>query len=304
MAPTFLGFPLRLKLNATASVSIQHEHSFGKDRQSGLHLKGSLTPSVVAAMDETLLLDAFVASSGLRRSSTQMAKVNIGGELSFDEGEVAELQVSLPEEEVVKMSSSVTLALLRGAGRWEELEGESPMQEEHCTSIFENAVGLRRCSSLIHNTQEVEGQQVTLEPYKSEYKMTRTDTFKYYKLYVKRQDGIVEALFDTPGSSVDRKLHFLFNINPNHEEGDIIIRGVGTVLTGRYKNTPAEKMLQLQAQRDSEVVGGLEVSLKKHQEGTSVKHMAAFELIMGPEKLTLGGNLTHGTDKERRETKG
>ncbi|XP_050735467.1 uncharacterized protein LOC127007963, partial [Eriocheir sinensis] len=303
MAPTFLGFPLRLKLNATASVTIQHEHTFGNGRQSGLHLKGSLTPTVVAAMDETLLVDAFVSSSGLRRSSTQLAKVNFGGELSFDEGEVAELQVSVPEEEVVKVSSSVTLALLQGDGRWEELEGASPMKEDHCTGTLEDVVGLKTCTSLSRNTHEVDGQQVTLEPYKSEFKMTRTDTFKYYKLYIKRQDSIVEALFDTPGSSVDRKLHFLFNINPNREGGDIIVRGVGYVMTGKYRNTQAEKMLQLQTRKDSEVLGGLEVSLKKQQEGSSVKHMPTLELVVGPDKYTLGGNLTHGTDKETKETK-
>lgn len=304
MAPTFLGFPLWLKLNATASVSIQHEHTFSNNPQTGLLLKGTLTPSVVAAMDETLVVDAFVSSSGLRRSSTQLAKITIGGELSFDDGEVAELQVSVPDEEVAKVSSTVTLAVLQSDGSWKELEEASAVKETDCFDTLEETVGLKTCTSLSHNTYEVDGQRVTLEPYKSEYKLTRTDTFKYYKLYIKQQDGIVEALFDTPGSSVDRKLHFLFNISPNRESGDIIVRGVGYDIMGKYRNTQAERSLQLQSRKASEVLGELQVSLKKQREGSSVEYVPAFLLVVGSHNITLGGKLQHDIEKETKKIKG
>lgn len=304
MAPTFLGFPLRLKLNATASVSIQHQHTFRNTRDSGLLLEGSLAPTVVAAMDETLMVDAFVSSSGIRRSSTQLAKINIGGKFSYDDREVTELQLSVPDEEVTKVSSSVTLALLKGAGRWEELEGASTVKENHCTGTYEEEVGLKTCTSLSHNTYEVDGQQVTIEPYKSEFKVTRTDTFKYYKLYIKQQDNIVEALFDTPGSSFDRKIHFLFNMNPNRESGYIVVRGVGYGIKGQYKNTQAEQELQLQYLQASETLGELKVSLMNKREGSSVEYVPTFLLAVGPNRFTLEGKLKHGTDEDTKESEG
>lgn len=304
MAPTFLGFPLRLRVNATASVNIQPQHTFRNSRESGLLLEGSLNPTVVAAMDETLMVDAFVASSGLRRSSTQLAKMNIGAKFSYKDGEVTELQVSVPDEEVAAVSSSVTLALLQDGGKWEELEGASVMKENDCVGTFEEAVGLKTCTSLSRNTYEADGQQVTVEPYTSEFKMMRTDTFKYYKLYIKLHEHLVEVLFDTPGSFHDRKFHFIFNVNPDREGGYIIVRGAGYGIKGQYKNTQKEVQLQLQYMQESEVLGELEVSLKEQEEGSSVEYVPAFLLAIGPNKFTLDGMLKHSTDKDTKESEG
>lgn len=301
MAPTFLGFPLRMRLNATASVNIKHQHSFRNTRESGLLLEGTLAPTVVATMDETLMVDGFVSSSGLRRSSTQLAKVNIGGKFSYDDGEVTELQLSVPEEEVVKVSSSVTLALLKGDGNWEDIEGTSPMNEKHCTGTLEEAVGLKTCTSSMHNSHEVDGEQVATEPYKSEFQLTRIDSFKYYKLYIKQQENIVEALFDTPGSNFDRKIHFLINMNPDRESGYIIVRGVGYGIKGQYKNTDEEQELQLQYLQESEAVGELEASLKKQREDLSLEYVPGFLLSLGPHKFTLEGRLKHNVDKDKKE---
>lgn len=304
MTPTLLGFPLRLKINATASVNLQHEHTFHNTKKLGLLLEGSITPAVVAAMDETLVVDAFVSSSGLRRSSTQVAKTTIGGKLSIKDNEVVELHVSVPDSEVIKVSSSVQVALLKGAGKWEEPETALTAEEHHCIDGIEDVVGFKVCASQNHGQYEVDGKSVIAEPSKTEFKVTKTDTFNSYKLYVKRQENMIEALFDTPGSAIDRKIHLLFNINPDHESGYIVIRGVGYGIKGQYKYSEMFSELQLQYLQASKVLGEVEISLKSQKEGLNQQYAPKFLIAMGSNKFTLEGKLNHTMDEDTKKVEG
>lgn len=304
MTPTLLGFPLRMKINATASVNLQHKHTFHNTKKLGLLLEGSLTPTVVAAVDETLLVDAFVSSSGLRRSSMQVAKTTIGGKFSVKDNQVVELQLSIPNSEVTKVSSSVKVALLKGVGRWEEPESTLMEGEDNCINTIEEVVGLRVCTSHSHGQYEVDGKSIIAEPSKTEFKITKTDTFSYYKLYVKQQENIIEALFDTPGSAIDRKIHFLFNMDPDRENGYIVIRGAGYGIKGQYKFSEASSELQLQYLQASKVLGELEVSLKTQRKGLSQEYVPKFLVAMGSDKFTLEGKLKHTTDEDTRKVEG
>ena len=304
MTPTILGFPLRLKVNATSSVSLQHESTYHKTRKLGLLLEGSLTPSIVTAMDEILLVDAFVSSSGLRRLSTQVAKTTIGGKVSVKDNELLELQVSVPDSEVMKVSSSVKVTLLKEGGRWEEPKSMVVVEEEYCIDTIEQLVGLKMCTSYSHGQYEVEGKTITAEPSKMEFNIIKTDTFNYYKLYIKKQESILEGLFDTPGSETDRKIHILFNMNPDGEGGYIVVRGAGYDIKGQYKKSEPLSEIQLQYLQDSKVVGKLELSLKRQWEGLSREYVPKFLVTMGPDKFTLEGKLKHNTDQNRKKVEG
>ena len=295
MTPTLLGFPLRLKVNATASVSLQHQHTFQRSKKLGLQLEGSLTPSVVAAMDETLLVDAFVSSSGLRRSSTQVAKTTIGGKFLVQENEVVEVQLSVPNSEVMKVSSSAKIALLNSDGKWMEPESET-VSVDNCIDTVKDIIGLEVCTSLIHGQYEVDGESVIAEPSEINFLIKKTDTFNYYKLYIRQQESIIEALFDTPGSAIDRKIHLLFNVNPDREGGYIVVRGAGYGIKGQYKDSDGYSGLQLEYLQDSKVSGELEISMKKQVESLHEEYIPKFLLSVGPDKFTLEGKWKHMID--------
>ncbi|MPC16708.1 Apolipophorin [Portunus trituberculatus] len=299
MTPTLLGFPLRLKVNATASVSLQHELTFRSTKNLGLQLEGSLTPSVVAAMDEMLLVDAFVSSSGLRRSSTQVAKTTIGGKFLVQENEVVEIQLSVPNSEVMKMSSSARVALLNSDGKWVEPKSKT-VPVESCIDTVSEMVGLEVCTSLSHGQYEVDGELVTAEPSEMNFLIKKTDSFNYYKLYITQQESIIEALFDTPGSSIDRKIHFLFNVNPDREGGYIVVRGAGYGIKGQYKDSDGYSGLQLEYLQESKVSGELEISMKKQVESLRQEYIPKFLVSVGPDKFTLEGKWKHMIDEDTK----
>ncbi|KAK8394732.1 hypothetical protein O3P69_005901 [Scylla paramamosain] len=300
MTPTLLGFPLRLKVNATASVSLQHEHTFHNTKKLGLQLEGSLTPSVVAAMDETLLVDAFVSSSGLRRSSTQVAKTTIGGKFLVQENEVVEVQVSVPNSEVMKVSSSARVALLKSDGKWVEPNSKI-VPVNNCIDTVNEMVGLIVCTSHTNGQYEIDGDLVTAEPSEVNFLIKKTDTFNYYKLYIRQQESITEALFDTPGSTIDRKIHFLFNMNPDREGGYIVVRGAGYGIKGQYKDSEGYSGLQLEYLQESKVSGELEISMKKQLEGLNPEYIPKFLVSVGPDKFALEGKWKHMIDEDTED---
>lgn len=301
ISPTILGFPLRLRINATGSVTFNREETFQRRGSNGVLLEGRISPSAVMALDETLLVDGYSFFSGLKRTTIQIARTHIGGKFAVENGQIAEAQIDLPSSEVTKVSSSIKVALYKNSKKdWEEQRANTPQEEwEYCSSeTLGNVLGLEVCNSLSYGTHTVDGEIVVGEPYNMEFKVSKTDTFNFYKLYIKNQANVLEAIFDTPGSVIDRKIHFLFNVRPNNAGGYIVIRGMGYGIEGQYENTQTSKLLSLHYHEGSKVHGELVLSLQKQDEGICCKYIPKFSLTFGSNVFTLEGNLLHSIQED------
>lgn len=299
---TQLGFPMHLKLNATGSLVFKHDFKINPTENEELFIEGSVAPSLVISADETLWVDGYVSASGVRRMSMYSGRTELGGMLTL--GRVVEAQINVPGPEVTKISSTVKVATYDNSRKtWRQQEDPRPEDTtEYCTpESFNQALGLKVCGSVGHGTYEWDGEMVAREPYKTDLVITKTDSFNHYRLYVQKHDNVLEALFDTPGSTTDRKIQFLFNLRPNNEGGYVVVRGIGYGVEGQFENTEDLKKLTLEYRHASKVIRKLEVSLEKEVDGIETHLTPSLEVTLGPDTFRLDGKLSYSVEDQDEE---
>ncbi|KAK7085189.1 hypothetical protein SK128_008227, partial [Halocaridina rubra] len=292
VSSTHLGFPLKLKLNATSSVTNNFTSSFEKKDDKHMVYEGKISASIAFAFDTTLAVDGYGAQSGLRHSSSRVIHTDFGGKLESKANLPLGFQLDLPKSDIAKVSSSVKVALFKNAEQkwqdeWPNVQVEN---SEYCSSeLVGKLFGVKACSTSSSGSHTVGSEAFTGPPYKSEFNIAKTDDFKYYQFYYKKERDIFEAIFEAPGS-VPRKIHFLVNLGSEGEGGYIVIRGIGYSLEGQYQNSEAVKELSLKYIKDSITQGGIEMSLKNITESIGYKYIPEFMLTIGPDVYSAMGN--------------
>ncbi|KAK4291911.1 hypothetical protein Pmani_035287 [Petrolisthes manimaculis] len=292
---TQLGYPLHVRLNATGSVVFKHDFNIKRTDGGGMSLEFNLAPSVVLAADERLWVDGYMAASGVQRTSTLTAHTQFGGKVSLNQGSLAEAQINVPNSEVTKMSVSSQVSMYDNSKKAWTQQTHTPPQHttDTCTpEAFNQALGLK----------EVGGETVSRGSYKTSLAITKIDSFNHYRLYAARnlnQANVLEVLFDTPGSTTDRKVNLIFNARPNNAGGYIVLRSVGYGLKGTYENTDELKELTFEYLQASKVMGKFGVSLKKEVEGSETHLTPSLVVTLEPDTYSLGGKLSYAVkDRE------
>ncbi|XP_064081190.1 LOW QUALITY PROTEIN: uncharacterized protein LOC135197898 [Macrobrachium nipponense] len=263
MSPTILGFPLRLHLNATGSINYEDTTEFSVTPSFDIKLDGQIKTSTVLAMDETLMIDGYGSTSGVRRRSTHISSTDFGLKVDVQKGKLADFQFNVPKQEVARVTSSVKVALYENHRQdWNEADYEGPSEKfEYCSPDDTRRItGLEYCSSseraLLHTDSE---EPIPGDVYSAEYTLTKADTFDYYQLLYKNEKKDFEFTFDTPGSSVDRKVSLQVRLKPGKAKGTLTIPGKSYDVEGNYENTAALKKFALQYTEDSVSQGNFEV---------------------------------------------
>ncbi|XP_066981093.1 uncharacterized protein [Macrobrachium rosenbergii] len=293
VSTTQLGFPLRLRVNATGSISFEHELKTEKD-ESTLVYETKISASAVLACDESLVVDGYGAWSGVRRRSSKTIHTDLGGKIERRPLQPFGMQIILAKPEIAKVSSSSQVALYKNAeqGWCDEWQAALIEDHEYCSSeLFKRILGLEVCAKSSFGTHTVGQESFHGEPYNSEFTVSKSDTFAYYQFYFKIEDNIFEAIFEAPGSSIQRKIHFLVNLGPDGTGGYIVIRGMGYGLQGQYQWTETLKELSLKYMEDSLTKGGIEISLQSEKERSGFQHTPKFVLTIGPDVYSAEGNL-------------
>lgn len=298
LSPTLLGFPLKLHLNATGSVSFTHEGTFEMTGPQNILVEGKLTPSTVMALDETLVVNGYMSSSGVRLRTTHFARTDIGGKFAIENGQVVDIKFDVPRSEVAKVSSSVRMEFFKSSVmNWEELRPDTAQEgEAGCSSeSVSNIVGLKACRRLSSYTSV--GGSSDNELYTQELTLQKTDTFEGYVFSFKKLDDTVAVLFDTPGSQVDRRASFQMTLSPDGARGSLVVPG--TDMEGQYENTDTLKRLNLQYLRESELRGELDISLQMTEEGTDTKkYSPRFVLsLKDVVDINVSGSVEMGADR-------
>lgn len=301
---TLLGFPLRLKYNATGSLSLNKEGRLQALSPGQLLLEGKLSPIVAVTSDETLMLDGYGSYSGIRRSTTHHAHSHLGGKISIRDGHLVDAQLDLPKTEVVKIYSSVKVTLYSNTNQgWSELATHiHPEESEGCSSKgLSDITGLQVCHVERSAKQLTDGDVADSESYERKIVISKTDNFDKFVFSLQKTENTFEAVVDTPGSSVDRRVSVVVNSHSDGVGSTIVVPG--RKLEGRYQRSPTLKRLELKYYQDSEVQGELDVTLQGMREGPSMRHTphivvslpgllevrANGSLLLGPKNLAWNG---------------
>ncbi|KAK8729258.1 hypothetical protein OTU49_008718 [Cherax quadricarinatus] len=302
LSTTLLGFPLRMKVNATGSVTFSQTGKIDMKDTHKILLEGKISPSAVLAMDETLMVDGYICSSGIRRRTTHLARSDFGGRFSLENGQIVDVQFDVPGTEVATVTSSLKVSLFKNLEKdWEEERAESPhVKQKHCSpESISNIIGLQVCYSHNYGTRTFNADVVT-EPHETEVTVTKTDTFDNFIFSYKKTDNTVEALFDTPGSSIDRRMNIQVGIKPEGAEGYLVIPGKG--IEGQYENSETLKKISLKYRKNSKLQGEFEISLQSITEGINTKYSPKFLLFLeNVVHVNVSGSLVRGTDVFRAE---
>ncbi|KAK8394999.1 hypothetical protein O3P69_006037 [Scylla paramamosain] len=304
VTPTLLGFPLRLKYNVTGSLSLDKEGRVQAVSPGQLLLEGKLSPTVAVTSDETLLLDGYGFHSGIRRSTTHHAHSHFGGKVNIQDGRVVDVQLDLPKTEVVKIYSSVKIALYSNTDQgWSDLATHSDTEEsEGCSSkALSDIIGLQVCHVERSTKQFTDTDISSSEPYEKKIVISKTDNFDKFVFSLRKAENAFEAVVDTPGSSVDRRVSVVVNSHGNGMDSTIVVprRKVG----GEYEWSPTLKKVALKYYQDSDVHGELDISLQGVKEGPNMRHTphivlswpgllevrANGSLLLGPQTLSWNG---------------
>lgn len=280
VSPTLLGFPLRLKVNATGSLIFTRDGNFEMSSH-GMMVEGHLNPSAVVAVEETLVVDGFGSLSGVRRRTMQTSHMQLGMKMEVVNGELVDVQLNMPDAEVAKISSSVQVGLYDNAqASWNELQQPGEADDEGmCTpENFNKVVGLKFCA-------------------KRGLEVTRTDTFDHYKFSFENRDGKAKVLFDTPGSSVDRRFSIEVNTKPENFGGSLVFPGKRYDLKGEAENTQRKKKIQIKYLEDSDKKGELDLLIIRRDEGFKISYTSKASMnLKGIGDFSLTGKMAVGDD--------
>ncbi|XP_071541836.1 uncharacterized protein [Panulirus ornatus] len=298
LSPTLLGFPLRLKLNATGSVTFNREGTLLIGGAKSMRVEGKVSPSAVVSLDETLTVDGYTSSSGIRRRTTQMIHTDFGVKFALENGQMVDAEFDIPGSDLVKMSSAVKVMFYKNLLKsWEEPRAVTPVdQQQDCSSdILSNILGLRMCTSSNYGTYVAEGGAFVGEPYERMLQIAKTDTFENYIFSLKKIGNNIEALFDTPGSSIDRRISFQISLTPDGAGGNFVLPGKS--MQGQFENTPVSKRLSLQYLESSELQGEFEVSLHIAEDEAATKFTPKLLLsLKNVVDLNVDGTLEIGAE--------
>lgn len=290
VTPTLLGFPLRLKYNATGSLSLNKEGRLQTLSPGQLLLEGKLSPTVAVTSDETLTLDGYGSYSGIRRSTTHHAHSHLGGKISIIEGHLADAQLDLPKTEVVKIYSSVKVTLYSNTNQgWSELATHiHPEESEGCSSKgLSDVIGLQVCHVERSAKQLTDGDLADGESYERKIVISKTDNFDKFVFSFRKAENSFEAVVDTPGSSVDRRVSVMVNSHSDGFGSTIVVPG--RKVEGQYQWSSALKRLALKYYQDSEVQGEFDITLQGMREGPNTRHVPQI-IVSLPGLLEVRGN--------------
>ncbi|XP_076069598.1 uncharacterized protein LOC143041517 [Oratosquilla oratoria] len=210
VAPTILGFPLRLRLNTTSSHTIHVEEKKDSDE-----FQMNFVPSTSLTFDESLGVEAYVASSAIRRTITAVSRADIGFSVSFKSFRDFAVRLLVPNNEILKFSTTSNLLFYDSSrSSWNDYASRSVGNEIlSCSGQYtRQPLGVEFCASSVVGPNGFQ----SLEPFKAQLVLSKTDTFDRYLFSFNISRNMLMIDFDTPDSSINRRLGLEYNFDDNN----------------------------------------------------------------------------------------
>jgi len=229
IVPTMIGMPLNLTVDGTATLNLQigGKADIRKAAASprSLDITGHVKPSAAIVISGTMSVHGLTAQSSLKLVSTLHTSTAIEGKLQLQDGEVlnAELKVPKDKMEILSVESKI---LMNGVELQTAAEGSTSMKK--CSGQWLGKVtGVELCAeaSIPQLTRDGAPYYPLTGPLSAKVVLNKKDSINAYTFEARyqaprvRQDGVdyvkrvARLSFDTPGSTVDRRMMVEFNLD-------------------------------------------------------------------------------------------
>ncbi|GAB6031625.1 hypothetical protein CHUAL_009385 [Chamberlinius hualienensis] len=258
--PTSIGLPLNLKVNGTSAVNLRMGGKLDTTQiqSKSLTVKGHIKPSAAIEINGAMLIDAFVARSGLKITTLIHTSTETEAELIVKDGQMIKSRIQMAKDKMEIFDFRSSLIVVDGDTE-KELNSQELLHSQTCTGEFMSKyLGLQLCSEVIYPSQVstplilsgplaasiyLQKTDKMLASYDFEYLWTRepittkTGEIKYMR--------IGKLSLDTHKSSVNRELTAEFVYN--EANGNISLRFISPIkkatFNGNLVNDPDHKKL-------------------------------------------------------------
>lgn len=309
--PTATGMPLRMGLEATATVALNAKGKVDVRKMfsspSTFDITGSVRPSAAVEVQGEFGVDAQVTRTRLRISNTLHSSTLLDGKLTLKDGQVFNAEWNMPQEKMEILSAESHFYIThRGNEREQTVAGQKGVQSKRCTDkTVSNKVGLELCGELSYPSKTKVGFPLS-GPAVAKIYLNKLDTFTGAKLEasVIRSQGVDTARFSftTPGSRVNRELTVDFKLDRPRKDLTLNVKSPWkkVSVTGQLVDQPTLKRAVLRGVVDDNQEYSITTELSiTDQTGTEIKYTPSARIVMpGRETITLDGELTYVRKKK------
>jgi hypothetical protein len=296
LIPTYIGFPLKLDLNGSATVGFKlNGHANIKDMFSlnSIDIEGSVVPSAAVEFTGTMAVDASVTKAGIRLVSTLHTNMYMSGKVKIQGGDLVDLQLNVPREktEVLSVASQLYVLhrdkLIESKGIEDDVESYTLCSTDFMSSL----IGMKPCVDLTYVNSSLQPSAPYFPltgPFRFHLDITKTDTFNAYELNFRHQNEVSTSKsgtsmvfnFDTPGSKVDRRLSVLYVLDWTNSaaKANIVTPFFRVTASGKMENSVTVSSLDATIALNNQELIATRVGYKRTRSGLTGRYEPFFAL--------------------------
>nr|XP_022900792.1 uncharacterized protein LOC111413892 [Onthophagus taurus] len=276
VVPTGAGLPLTLNAIGTAAINLKLQGSLTSanfKKNLTLDMDAHLQPNVALDIVGSMSVDAYYLDTGIKVKSSLYTASTVEANVAVRSTKHIKVSFGMPKQSADIIGAKSELIVMKG-GAEEKQSGIEKNRVSHslCSWPVE-VIGLKLCARYdFANVTKMENAPNFILAGPSAFKLGIQKIDPTAKTYLMeyRHNTVgdktdISFIFETPGAVTQRVLSF--NISHNDETGNLTLNldslKNNFLAKGEYKNTDAEKYLQLAFDVNSERKFGALLSLQK-----------------------------------------
>ena len=309
--PTCMGMPLKLSVDGTATVNLKVRGKMDIRQlftsPASMDVTGTVSPSGAVEINAEMEVNAFVARTGLRMTTTLHTSTSTDGSIKLQDGKIFNVEFNMPQDKMEVISAeSKFYVMYRDIEREQSMSGDRVEREECIRGKLTKALGLEACGELSFPKGTGSTPWFPFSgPARASLVLNKKDTFSKYEFeakYIKTKSNnaagekeiqdVFRMAFNTPGSRIDRELTAEFTMN-RYKTANLNIRTPWkrATVTGELVNTAEQKKVEVRGTID----GNQEYSILAEvliEEKTATFFTPNVQITMPRrDPITLGGRI-------------
>lgn len=278
--PTVVGLPLKVLLNGNAVVGLKLDRKANfnfTEKDSLFELSLFMNPSAVVQVETFMGVDAKLTQAGVKSKSTVQSNTYLDATMQLKNKELVRVSVNVPRNQmdIINITSKM-YAIHKNISTEIKGVGDNMYSWDSCRGKrVPTLTGMRLCSQFslgnVDNLSDAPYFPLT-SPFTYAFNLQKSDTFDVYNFQLKnvlREDNgrnvrEVAVEFDTPGSTMDRKIEAKCIIDAVNNSVAIILRSPNRKLdmNGKLDNTKFDKGLSITFSNNGKETISLKVLLR------------------------------------------
>ncbi|XP_076066635.1 uncharacterized protein LOC143040001 [Oratosquilla oratoria] len=238
--PSVSGLPITLAVNGSATVGFKMSGTFLPRSLNNINIEGKIHPSAAIQMASSVYVDAFMARSGVKMVSTLHTSTSFDGKIIIQGGKLVDIAFDMPKEKTEVLKVNNDFFYYDGDREVQVIPDDSPVHENCITAT--SFLGLRICGSVNYPLPQPNAPYFPfIGPMEAQIFTQKTDTQSSYLLQFRRENNDISFLFDTPDSTIDRKVSLQLSRHENSLDISLYTPWKAINAHGSYHLTSADK---------------------------------------------------------------